>query len=1509
MEPKTPVALKGERGMAWLFDVGDEKKFVETCPTEKLDVMGVKIREAVESMFIPNDNGEIVLEDDFGGADKAITVCNLIIHFAATENASVNKNLRETGEIIGASILLLHDHPEVTSSAGDALAALLDKGCVPPDSQVLTNLSLLAVYLAGTPNVTSQDVARLRTIRRFLSKIGWGDPRASEFVSHVKQLINPKFLQIEGSADVMVTLFSQSASLSRTLHKAFIVKTLRACRFKETARFAYINCMVKVWEQLDGIHGAVFEQEVIKEYVTLGVNADTKHFHQVREALLKLREIAHLGNNNKSKEGLKRLMQESDILSNLDVPNAVLRSNGISLLGDHFPIGIVTGKAAVGKLIVEQLQLLFRAIHDPVSLVRANAVTSICKVLKAHWNEIPKATALPCLDAIFSKMAFDKADHAVRLAALKSIRTELLTTPLMQEILTKLVCKLRHLDDPNARVRQAYTQILLDLSENPTFPVAGVASDEDLIRRLSVEKKKFVMTNLIKLVKNNLWSFDDVNHPSTEELKVAVKKLLVVATKYACAAVNIYRHLARQPQLKPQLFITLVRGVLQWVCGATTVKNVKQVEHILAVVSAVIIEVRDRIIGKTRHMKTLASHIETTSLNTIENLYDSSIVKQLLTHIRAVVSMCGGDSPNATAEKRSLMSLLQEAPSDRLLISKCISAGLSSEMLAFCAQKLSTGPEGIFIATEMLHNSQASSTILSDSRWSELREAVSENIKQQVSKIRSDPTSMSDTEIVNFGAQIELLGRLALHSACKKEANITKQNRILKRQKKIQETQPSADEDLRVVAKLMVDTLLSTAKKIRSKSALLAVTMAEQVSVFITQGITCGLLVKRLTVTPEADHINGPGVVRTLLGIDPHLMPCVLVLICRSLEMHVSHMLFDNWMDLLMSVFRSAASQIDELGVVPKGAPFADAEDLKTRVWSHFADHGIHPKHLDILASTIVRCNPSEVVRDFTENLWCYCLTVGGYSVAPFLLTEFCKHKAFNNVLIDILTNSLSRKSASGNILDPLESTSIAMIFATLLACKNRLLTARLASYYDTQLLPFFKKHQMMTGPRQRGDLETELFAEMEPTKCEMIQLGEDLATLDWTVPIPVSSQKPTCPKSQEKKQDKVTSRIESKRKLGEALAVQLDEQDSTAMDLDAVVGAVAVEQAVASDDDDQPPSLVGVNATPCSSYAKTPSQPAERKKRTKKPPTKTPKPAAKKETAKAKKAKEPKSDTQKAKTPKATKKSDKETAAKEKAEKKKPNKKEVAESASEEKASTRKLKSSGTTRRRVKPAVSSEEIEKSETMPPPEAPSTSQSMRRIVKAAVSSEETKKSEMPPPEVPTSEPTRRRAKPVVSEETKRSAMPPPRLNLQQMLADDDLSFEFPVIPDEEEEPVPQKVPLARALREQSVTSQSTRSKNELFLENATKTPSSSKSKKDLIFSTLFEDDEDDDDDDDNPYKAMAATVHLTPRSAALSSNADGEWLYNLDALDIQMKQREKHRTNRLQTAANRATTTT
>ena len=1443
MEPKTPSALRGERGMAWLYEVGDEKKFVESCPTEKLEVMGVKIRDAVESVFISDDNGEIVIEDDMGGEDKAITICKLLQYFAESENAKANTDLSDSATVLGGSILQLHEYPEVMKAAGDALAVLLDKECVPA-TQVLTNLSLIAVYLAGTPQVTLRDVTRLKTIRRFLCQIGWRDPRAAEFLNQVKLLINPKFLQIEGSADVMITLFSQSAFITKTLHKTMMVKTLRACRYRETARLSYISCMVKVWQGLDGLNGAVFEQEVMKEYVTLAVNADTKHFHQVREALVKFRELSAVGYNGKCKEGLKRLMKESDVLSNLDVPNAVLRSNGICLLGDHFPIGDTTGKAAVEKMLIEQLQLLFRALHDPVSIVRANAVVSICKVLKTHWNELPKSTALPCLDAIFSKMSFDKADHAVRLSALKSIRSELLTAPLMQEIIKKLIGTLKHLDDPNARVRQAYTQILLDLSENPTFPVSEVINDEALIRRLSVEKKKFVMENLIKLVKNNLWTFIDPSNPTTEELKTAVKKLLVVATKYASAAVNIYRHLARQPKFKPQLFITLVRGVLQWVSGATTVKDIKQIEHILAVVSAITLEIRTKIIGKVRHMKTLASHIETSALNVIENQYNSSIVKQLLTQIRAVVSICIGDSPNAEGERKSLMNLLKDTPTDRLLISKCISAGLTSEMLAYCNENIAKGSDSVFLATEMLHNEQASQTILSDARWSTLCDSVAENVKLLVGRMRADVASFTDSDIKNTGAQIELLGRLSLHGACKREEESNKATKALKRQKKtadvstVDTAQPKTDEDLKAITKLMTDTLLPTANKIKSKSALLAVTIAEQVLVFITQGINCGLLVKRLAVTAESALINGPVIVNTLLSIDSHLMPCVLVLVSRSLEMHISHLMFNNWMDMIMSLFRTIISQIDELSVVPKDTPFADAEDLRTRVWGHFADHGLHIKHIDSFASAIVRCNPPEVVRDITETLWCHTLTVGGYSVAPYLVAEFCKHKPFNNVFLDLLTNSLSRKSAAGNVIDSLETSSISMIFSSLLACKNRLLTARIASYYSEQLLPFFKKHNQISGLSQRDtdlgtELETDLFPDYEQSKCRMVQLGDDLATLDWTVPIPVASQRMTSAKSQDKKQEKITNRIEAKRKFGEEFAVKLDQHDSS-MDIDAVIGAVAAkdtskitagadsvkqqdENEDQFSDEDQPPSLAG--ATPCASAKKRSQKPEPKKKPKKSEPTKRTK-------------KSPTKKTVKEVTKQNTKKDDP-------APKSKSRKTKVAKVAKDDPTQTKLEK---------KPKATQEEVTATE--------------KKATKTRKNVHKEENNESKP-----SKRSERRVKPAVECE-ELIENPPPKLNLKQLISEEsDDDFDLPVVSRKASQTPGAKTPTSA--QQKSVISQSVRSKNELFLESElgfSETPkasdpsdaisqikaasASAKSKNNLLISTLFDDDDEDDDEDES-----------------------------------------------------------
>ena len=648
LPPTTPRQLRGT-GHSWLLDVGNPVAFVAECPREKLPQLWQRLLRSCEAAFRPKEAGGGLSSASL--EPQAVATCRLLQQYPGT-GQSLCADVVAAACLIEENLLALYDYAEVQAAAAECLTSLLRTEAV-PSQHILRNLVLRQVWICGH-KATTEDVRRLHDIRRFLSEIDWAT--ADEFAGYCAGLLNDRFLAFGTKAsDVVEELFRQDAALSRSLHRALLPVVFERARRRDKALPLYIETVLRVWDGLDGLHLAVFEHEVAKPFVTMAAGSDPRVFPPFKAILASL--AGHARATAKTRAALKRLLQQSDLLGNVDAPNAVLRRNSVSLLGDHFPlaaagcsVGGGGGRADVERAKVDQFHMVRGALSDPAPNVRAAAAAALCRVVAQEWaaaggGGLSKALLLPPLDALFTKLAYDRTDANVRWTVLTQARETLLPHPLLHEVLRTLLRGLRHLNDSNASVRLAFTSLLVDLLKQPFFDVSDVVSDDHIVRRLGIETKKAVVDNLITLVRGwsvKVWVADDGPRagemPEAEE-KLVLKTLLVISARYPAAAVVLYSGLVKTTR-NLRAAAQVVRATLWWVTRARNA-DVRRVEHLLAVVSGMVSALTARLLWRrdSRSAKVraalLAGPLAADALAEVDERYDTIATKQLLNAVRS----------------------------------------------------------------------------------------------------------------------------------------------------------------------------------------------------------------------------------------------------------------------------------------------------------------------------------------------------------------------------------------------------------------------------------------------------------------------------------------------------------------------------------------------------------------------------------------------------------------------------------------------------------------------------------------------------------------------------------------------------------------------------------------------------------------------------------------------------------------------------------------------------------
>eukprot|EP00659_Diplonema_papillatum_P022417 gene22417-34330_t len=380
--PKTPQGLR-RTGQTWLLDIKDYKKYVRECPESRQDQLWMKVREGVEIALAEEE-----LEP--AASDQLQRCCSLLLSYPDQKGWSeANRSQQDVtacASVLHERLLTMYEYPEAQAAVADVLAMLLSKDCVPAATAVVNTL-MWSVYQCTLPTANDKDMARLLSVSRFFSVISWKDPGAKVFVDYVLDLVCPHTLSLAHASGVMASLFAQNAFLTRTLHRKYCTLAAKPkLSVGQSSQLVYARSLAAVWEELDGLSLAVFEHEAVAPYVGLAIKANTSFFGMLRGVLQQLRD----GGGRRAKAGLKRLFAESDVLAGLDASNALMRKNCVFLVGDHFPVGNAQGKADFESACTEQLQLLYRALHDPCPIVRAAAVNAICAAVKRSWATVSK---------------------------------------------------------------------------------------------------------------------------------------------------------------------------------------------------------------------------------------------------------------------------------------------------------------------------------------------------------------------------------------------------------------------------------------------------------------------------------------------------------------------------------------------------------------------------------------------------------------------------------------------------------------------------------------------------------------------------------------------------------------------------------------------------------------------------------------------------------------------------------------------------------------------------------------------------------------------------------------------------------------------------------------------------------------------------------------------------------------------------------------------------------------
>eukprot|EP00755_Sulcionema_specki_P009641 Sspe_Gene.6418::Locus_2168_Transcript_1_1_Confidence_1.000_Length_4050::g.6418::m.6418/K11492/NCAPG2, LUZP5; condensin-2 complex subunit G2 len=1080
--PRTPTALK-TRGLAWLHDI-QPAQFVSSCPAEKRPQLWLKVAEAAAKLFgkdsalLQSSANPEALET------QAIAVCGLLKHFPET-GVTRSDSVTSAAVLLHDALLQLYDFPSIQHAVADALAALVEHEAIEAD-KVIQNLLMWCVWACTLTEVTAADVRRLHSIKHCFACIAWRDARAKEFVGFVQDLVTPAFLELELSEGIMLAFFQQDTNVVRALHRRFCIQIVRAG--KESARFSLLRCLCSVWSKLDGFHLAVFEQEVVRPYIQATIKADLRMFAIFREILQRFRTVCGISDDKGKRRvrcGLNRILRESELMAGIDAPNAVLRKNCVALLGDHFPVaGEMGGKAEMERTQIDQLQMVLRALRDPSSVVRANAVAAACRIFRTHWDQLPKASTLPCLDLIFTKLAYDKTDGTVRLTCLRAFKTELLQQPMLHEFLRKLFPKLRHLDDGNAKVRQAYVALLSDISRMKFVPLNEVVPEESIIRRIGVEKHHLVLDGLCKLARKTVWveqaTKDVVTH---ENIGTYVKRLLVVATKYPAAAINLYASLAKTPKDHPMTYAHLIAGVIKWMMAAKTNKSSSQIGYVLATVQAMLQSLTPKLASQKGVRERLSSVFTDDVTSYIRETFDTPVIKQLLLHVQTYLRLSGvvPEDAQALVETVRNSTITQQQGEWKLHLRRCVHEGALNEVLSLAVSWLSSDDcderrKGAVVITELLYEPKVRVNVPSNPRWRDAAKTIMNNLSKAAQLLRSTIHRKEDPEYsAVIGREMETLGHITIHLAarsvaCNLEQDMNDENNTEapKKAKKrgVEAAQRGSSDEVMEYIRFLTDTLLPACTKgKRSGQELLGIMCAEQVVIFLTQAVSCGLLTPRDDDSSQEASGQYGGALRAVLTVDAHLLPRVLDCINRMIEMQVAGKLLSDeggGVVLATRLIRTAASACDDEKTIEKGSDLTAGEELRDKAWAHLIEQGVHPRHVGTLASTLYRYGTPDECRELVDSLWVDVLDRAGCSVLPFVLAEVCfRFREYVNIVLENLANILMRGAASGPGLGPQQVATVAVMFVALLACRSRPLTTRLAGFKETRLDPFFEAHRL----------------------------------------------------------------------------------------------------------------------------------------------------------------------------------------------------------------------------------------------------------------------------------------------------------------------------------------------------------------------------------------------------------------------------------------------------------------
>eukprot|EP00756_Hemistasia_phaeocysticola_P011357 Hpha_TRINITY_DN15110_c5_g5::TRINITY_DN15110_c5_g5_i1::g.127189::m.127189 len=1080
-------------GHSWLLEVENPAAYVRDYPTEKVGMLWMKVRNEVERLF--GKDSELLVEDHKKMSNarsimlsQAEKVCTLIKQQA--QSGVPEPSVLAACSVMQSAIRRLYHHRQLQQQMGDAICALVEKRCTTTESLERScpesgQLLLWAVVECTQKPVSSATVRRLWILREGLSLFDWDSPRTQCMVDFCADVASPEFFCHDHAVGILKILFSQCSALTSALHRRIFCLMFQS---DETWQKEWANALLEIWGFLEGLHRENFEVLVVRSYVDCAVSGSEQLAPKMRSVLQRF--AGYLGTGKKMvQQGLRRQLINSELLPAFDSPNAQFRCNAVRLLGEHFPLHTSSDRETIEAAREEQINLISKALNDPVPNVRAAAVEVFFSLVRHNWESLQLNATLPVVQFVFQKLCLD-ANPSVRLACIQAIRKELLEDSVLLQHLRPLLQGLKHIDDGDFRVRMAYVGILCDLLKSKFVPVNELVSEDNLVRCVAVERRKPVLEGLFKLLRPTLCVAPPAGGkkgvPSTESAKESVRILLKIVMAAPAAAVKLYGTFSQKEPVK--WVADLLCCCVSWV-SAAKVAQTRSMEHVLVVIHEMLKGLAPRLSAKTNQTrKQLADAFSPAVLKGIETRFSSTHARSLVLDARRLALEHATDDAelDTALEALRMQKVSGDCPEWRLALERCLQEGGLEAVLREAASDVSSCSKerqqrGARVALELMSNPEARKNVLSDG-WFDVRTAL-QNVADRTLKRVDKGTVNSECVLL-----VETLNRLTLWTAsAQRDARRGRKSRKAGGDEDSEseaESEPEPEEEeepedcpVRSLVHWQLHKLVPAVQQLvrpmpadNSSPAsaaevdldgevrLAAIALTEQALVFLAQAVRCGNLARprrvekeesgespsqpkpRLTVGTQAEMEGSILLGNALLAamkIEPRLLPRALEVVEAVTEMLVGDVLLSDLSGLgnaAAALLRQACRRCDDQKVIPSDATAADAEECREPAWRCLINAGVHPKYVSSLCSILASAAPPAETRALFTSLWTYAAERSGRTAMVFVLVELAvRHDVFTTHFLDTVTELLTRRGDAAVGLTSSEISLLSLLFAAAL--------------------------------------------------------------------------------------------------------------------------------------------------------------------------------------------------------------------------------------------------------------------------------------------------------------------------------------------------------------------------------------------------------------------------------------------------------------------------------------------